>query len=57
MFARLVGYVRGIAGRRRIEAELDDELQFHIEQEIEGHINRGCLPQKRNAWRCAIWVV
>jgi putative ABC transport system permease protein len=41
MFARLVAYLRGIAGRRRIGAEVDDELQFHIEQEIEAHVRRG----------------
>ena len=38
MFARLVAYLRGIAGRRRISAEVDDELRFHIEQEIEAHV-------------------
>jgi putative ABC transport system permease protein len=44
MFARLIGYVRGIAGRRRINAEVDDELRFHIEHEIEAHISRGVSP-------------
>ncbi|HET9395461.1 MAG TPA: ABC transporter permease [Nitrospiraceae bacterium] len=44
MFARLVGYVRGIARRRRIYAEVDDELRFHIEQETESHIRRGVSP-------------
>ncbi len=44
MFARLVAYVRGIAGRRRISAEADDELRFHIEQEIEAHVRRGVSP-------------
>jgi predicted permease len=44
MFARLIGYVRGIAGRRRINAEVDDELRFHIEHEIEAQISRGVSP-------------
>jgi putative ABC transport system permease protein len=44
MFARLVAYVRGIAGRRKISAELDDELRFHIDQEIEAHMSRGVSP-------------
>jgi predicted permease len=44
MFARLVAYVRGIAARRRISAEVDDELRFHIEQEIEAHMRRGVSP-------------
>ncbi len=41
MFARLAAYVRGIARRRRIDAEVDEELQFHIEQEIDAHVARG----------------
>jgi hypothetical protein len=44
MFARLVAYVRGIAGRRRISAEVDDELRFHIDQEIEAQMRRGVSP-------------
>ena len=44
MFARLVAYVRGITGRRRISAEVDDELRFHIDQEIEAHVSRGVSP-------------
>jgi predicted permease len=41
MFARLVAFVRGIARRRRISAEVDDELRFHVEQEIEAYVARG----------------
>ena len=44
MFARLVAYVRGIARRRRISAEVEDELRFHVEQEIEAHVARGVSP-------------
>ena len=44
MFARLVAYVRGIARRRRISAEAEDELRFHVEQEIEAHLARGVSP-------------
>ena len=44
MLARFVAYVRGIAGRRRISAEVEDELRFHIEQEIEAHVGRGVSP-------------
>jgi predicted permease len=39
--ARLIAYVRGLARRRRIAAEVDDELRFHLEQEIEAHVSRG----------------
>jgi predicted permease len=41
MFARLIAFVGGIARRGRISAEVDDELRFHMEQEIEAHIARG----------------
>jgi hypothetical protein len=41
MFARLVAFVGGIARRRRISAEVDDELRFHVEQEIESYVARG----------------
>jgi predicted permease len=44
MFGRLVAYVRGIPERRRISAEVDDELRFHIDQEIEAHVSRGVSP-------------
>lgn len=44
MFARLVVYLRGVAGRRRISAEVEDELRFHIEQEIDAHVRRGGSP-------------
>ncbi len=56
MFERLVAYVRGIARRRRISAEVEDELRFHVEQEIEAHLARGVSPSKPDGWRCAISV-
>jgi putative ABC transport system permease protein len=44
MLSRLIATARGIAGRRRIEAEADDELAFHLQQEIEANIARGVHP-------------
>src|SRR5687768_10033430 len=44
MLARFGAYVRGIARRRRISAELEDELRFHLEHEIEAHVARGVAP-------------
>jgi hypothetical protein len=44
MYARLVAYLRGIARRRTISAEIDEELRFHVEQEIEAHVARGLTP-------------
>jgi putative ABC transport system permease protein len=41
MLTRLVAYIRGLAGRRRIEAEADEELAFHVQQETEANIGRG----------------
>jgi predicted permease len=53
MFTRLVAFARGIARRRRISAEVDDELRFHVEQEIEAHVARGlsCGEARRVALR------
>ena len=52
MLARLVASVRGSARRRIINTELDEELRFHLEQEIEAHVSRGPgLPvNPRRAW-------
>ena len=44
MIARLIARLRGLARRRAIDAELDDELQFHLEHEIEANIARGMTP-------------
>jgi len=44
MFARVAAWVRGIARRDKINAELDDELRFHLEREVEAHVARGVPP-------------
>ena len=41
MLARLIAYAHGIVRRRSISAEVEDELRFHLEQEIDAHIARG----------------
>jgi predicted permease len=41
MLARLLAYARGLARRHRIDAEVDEELQFHLEHEIDTHVARG----------------
>ncbi|MCA1563910.1 MAG: ABC transporter permease, partial [Acidobacteria bacterium] len=41
MLARLVAYAYGIVRRRRISADVEDELRFHVEQEVDAHIARG----------------
>ena len=42
--SRLMAYVRGLATRRRHEAEADEELAFHLEQETAANIARGLSP-------------
>jgi putative ABC transport system permease protein len=44
MFRRVASYVAGIAGRRRIQSEVEDELRFHLEQEIQENVARGLAP-------------
>jgi predicted permease len=41
MLARFLAFVRGILRRRAIDAELDEELAFHVESETRAHIARG----------------
>jgi predicted permease len=41
MLERLMAYVRGVARRRAIGVEAEDELRFHLEQEIEANVARG----------------
>src|SRR5262245_24686571 len=46
MLARLIAYIRGMAQRRKIDAEVEDELRFHLEQEIAAHVARGISPSE-----------
>lgn len=44
MLSRLIAYLRGMASRRRVDGETDDELQFHIDHETAANIARGMSP-------------
>ncbi len=44
MLTRLTAWTRQLLGRRRIEGELDEELQFHIDQEAAANVGRGMTP-------------
>ncbi len=44
MLSRLVAYLRQLARRRQVNAEIDDELSFHLEQEIRQNMARGMSP-------------
>jgi predicted permease len=46
MIARLVAWLRGLLGRRRIDAEILEELQDHLAREIEAHCRRGIRPEE-----------
>lgn len=41
MLNRLRAYIRGVTLRDRIAGELDDELAFHLQQEIDANVARG----------------
>src|SRR6202158_706503 len=55
MFAirRSIAAVRGLFQRRRLEADLDEELNFHLAMETEAQVNRGAA--RAGAERGARW--
>jgi putative ABC transport system permease protein len=46
MVARFIASLRGLLARRRIETEILEELQDHLEREIEAHRLRGVPPEQ-----------
>jgi predicted permease len=44
MFGQLIAYLRGLARRHKISAELEDEMRFHVERQIEANVRRGMSP-------------
>ena len=46
MLARMFAFARGILRRRAINAEVDEELAFHLEREIQMHVERGVPPDE-----------
>ena len=46
MIARFMASLRGLLGRRRIDAEILEELQDHLEHAIEAHRRRGVPPDE-----------
>ena len=46
MATRFLAYIRGLMRRRAVAAEVDDELRFHVEQEVEANIARGMSPSE-----------
>jgi putative ABC transport system permease protein len=41
MLTRCIAFFRGLLRRGAIDAEVDEELAFHLEQEMQMHLNRG----------------
>jgi predicted permease len=46
MFQRLISRARGFVRRRRSERELDAELRFHLEMEMQANIGAGMSPEE-----------
>jgi predicted permease len=46
MLARMFAFARGILRRRAINAEVDEELAFHLEREMQIHVERGVPPDE-----------
>jgi predicted permease len=44
MLPRLIAYLRALAGRRRIDDETSEELEFHLTHEIDANVARGLSP-------------
>ncbi len=48
MFRKLSSYVRALLHKDKAEQDMDQELRFHLEMEIEGNVRRGMsLPEAR----------
>ncbi len=45
MVKRVVGSLRSLFSRRRMESDLDEELRFHVEAETEKNLRRGMTPE------------
>ena len=44
MLTRLAAYLGGLVHRNRIDSEAEEELQFHLEMEIQANVARGVAP-------------
>ena len=49
MLGRLTAYLRGLARRRQIESDVEDELRFHLEQEVKANAARGMSSASPNS--------
>ena len=43
--------VRALFRHQEVEEELDEELRFHFDREVQKYIGRASLQKKRGVWR------
>ena len=48
--------LRSLFRRERVEQELEEELQYHLERKMENTRRRVLLPSKRGKPLCARWT-
>src|SRR5262249_26089002 len=46
MLGRVLGSVRSLFSRGKMESEIDEELRFHLEREVEKNVRRGMTPEE-----------
>jgi putative ABC transport system permease protein len=44
MLRKLYGYIRALLHKDKVERDMDQELRFHLDMEIEGNLRRGMSP-------------
>src|SRR5262249_21886479 len=44
MLGKLIGQMRALLQKDKVERDMDKELRFHLEMEIEGNVKRGMSP-------------
>ena len=49
MMKRVLGSVRSLFSRGRMESDLDEELRFHVERQTEENVRRGLSPEEARA--------
>ena len=53
VLADVLRRLRSLGRRRELENRLDDEIRFHVEQQIERNRRAGMAPDEARAWLAA----
>ena len=48
--------LRSIFRRRQVERDLDEELQYHLDNKIEELLSADLIRPKRARWHCEPWM-